>query len=109
MKKLLAAVMAVLGLAQSAEAEPRIMDPGEVLFSMPTIAKDLPPLERLSGPPAADAFAFHEDEWTQNEFLPKAMLPEVRRMLSEFKAFEAQNREGSGWRTYMFARSIARR
>lgn len=99
-KKLLAALMAMFGLAQSVEAgsAPQMMDPKEILFSMPTIASELPPLEPLNGPPDTGAFALHEDDWTQNEFLPKAMLPDVRRMLSELKTFEMQNREGPGWR-----------
>jgi len=109
MKKLLAALMAVLGSAQRAQAGPesQMTDPDEILFSMPTIANDLPPLDPLAGPPATGAFALHEDEWTQIEFLPKVMLPEVRRMLSELKMFEAQNREGHGWRN-IYVRELKR-
>lgn len=101
--------MAVLGFAQSAEAgrAPQMMDPDNILFSTPTIANDLPTLDPLTEPPGAGVFALHEDEWTQSEFLPKAMLPEVRRMLSEFKAFEAQNRAGPGWRN-IYVRELNR-
>jgi hypothetical protein len=75
-----------------------MMDPKDILFSVPTIAKDLPSLDPLREPPAADALVLHEDDWTQTEFLPKAMLPDIRRMLSDLKVFDAQNREGPGWR-----------
>jgi hypothetical protein len=109
MKKFLGALMAVLGFAQTAQAgaESQMVDPDEILFSMPTIANDLPPLDPLAGPPAAGAFALHEDEWTQNEFLPKEMLAEVRRMLGELKTFEVQNREGPGWRN-IYVRDLKR-
>lgn len=109
MKKLLLALKRALGFARNVEAEPAIqmIDPKEVLFSVPTIARDLPPLEPLSAPPAADAFMLHEDDWTQTEFLPLAMLPEIRRILSELKSFDAQNREGSGWRN-LYVREFGR-
>ncbi len=109
MKKLLVALMMALGFARTVGAEPatQVMDPNDILFSMPTIAKDLPPLDPLSEPPAADALTLHEDDWAQAEFLPKAMLPEIRRMLSELKTFEAQNRDGLGWRN-MYVRKFSR-
>ena len=101
MRKLLVALMTMLGFAQSAEAgsAPQMMDPSKILFLMSTIADDLPPLDPLTGPPGAGALELHEDEWTQNEFLPKAMLPEIQRMLSELKVFEAENRAGPGFRS----------
>lgn len=74
---------------------------------MPTIASDLPPLEPITEPPATDAFTLHEDEWAQIEFLPEAMLPEVRRMLIEFKTFEGQNHVGPGWRN-LYIRELKR-
>lgn len=109
MKKVFAALMTVLGFAQSAEAESTstMMDPNSILFSTSTIADDLPPLDPLAVPPAAGAFALHEDDWAQNEFLPKAMLPEIRRILSEIKIFETQNRDGSGWRD-IYVRKLKR-
>jgi len=109
MRKILVALMTMLGFAQSAEAgsAPQMVDPSKILFSGPTIADDLPPLEPLTGPPIVGAFALHEDEWTQNEFLPKAILPEIRRMLSELKAFEAANRAGPGWRN-IYIRKLER-
>lgn len=109
MKKLLGALMMALGFARSVEAEPvtQMVDPNDILFSIPTIAKDLPLLDPLGEPPAAGAFVLHEDDWAQAEFLPKAMVPEIRRMLSELKAFDAQNRDGPGWRN-MYVREFNR-
>lgn len=109
MRKRLVALLAAVGLAGAVKTESatQTMDPKEILFSIPTIAKDLPRLDPLSEPPAADVLVLHEDDWTQTEFLPKAMLPEIRRMLSELKTFEAQNREGSGWRN-LYVREFSR-
>lgn len=103
MKKLLAALMDAFGLVRYEETGTgmQLMDPKDILFSIPTIASDLPPLDPIA------EFTFHEDEWAQIEFLPKAMLPEVCRMLSEFKTFEAQNREDSGWRN-LYVRELKR-
>jgi hypothetical protein len=107
MNKLLATMMAALGLSQSpaSAADVQMIDPSTILFSTPTIANDLPPLEPATRAPGD--LVLHEDEWTQNEFLPKAMLPELRRMLSEFKTFEAKHRTGSGWRE-IYVRKIKR-
>lgn len=109
MKKLLLALLMALGLARTVETESatQMMDPNDILFSTPTIAKDLPLLDPLSEPPAADALTLHEDDWTQAEFLPKAMLPDIRRMLSELKTFDARNRDGPGWRN-MYVREFNR-
>jgi hypothetical protein len=109
MRKLLATLMAAVGFAQSAEAGPatQLVDPDKILFSTPTIANDLPPLDPITGQRPNGVLALHEDEWTQNEFLPEAMLPEVQRMLKEFKTFEAENRVGSGWRN-IYVRELNR-
>lgn len=58
---------------------------------MPTVAADsidyvLPTKESFQGAPQ-----FHEDEWAQLEFFPKARLGEIQKMLKEYKSFEAKN------------------
>jgi len=35
----------------------------------------------------------HEDDWCQVEFFRRSYLPELERILKEYKAFEASNRE----------------
>jgi hypothetical protein len=83
------------------------VDPGALLYSLPTISNDV--AERENGaPPAPGDLTFHEDDWAQVEFFRQDRLPELQRMLAEFKMFERANRvPGSGWRN-IYVRAIAR-
>jgi hypothetical protein len=83
------------------------MDPNSILFSLPTISDDLPPLAPFEGDPCQTDVAFHEDEWSQVEFLPGGQLATVRRMLEAYKPFEVANRVKHGWRK-TFVRKIDR-
>lgn len=77
---------------------PVLVDPGEVLFTLPTLADDTPLVEPLTDAPPRHGLVLHEDDWRQLEFLPAAQLPESQRLLRDFKTFEATHREASGWR-----------
>lgn len=50
---------------------------------------------------------FHEDDWAQVEFFDRARLEEIKAKLTEFKAFEQANRQGSGWKK-LYVRKIDR-
>lgn len=80
------------------------IDPNSILFTVPTISADLAALEP-AGEPHGDAF--HEDDWSQIEFFAKQQLATVRRMLEEYKPFEAANRVKHGWRN-VYVRKIDR-
>ena len=104
MKKILASLLAFLGSSGSVSADqkPQSMDPRRILFSVPTISNDLAPLDKVKTTPSATDFTFHEDDWTQVEFLPRSQLHVVERMLQQYKTFEAANRAQYGWReTYL--------
>jgi hypothetical protein len=100
MKKLLASLLAAIGVASPAHGQPKVqtMDPKAILYSTPTLSNDIAELVPVLAKPGSSDFVFHEDEWSQVEFLPKSQLPEVQRLLKEFKSFEQEHRAQYGWR-----------
>ena len=104
MNKLYDALRGLLGQQPEATAEPAstLADPSAMLFSLPTLAHDAPPIEPLTDAPPCHGLVLHEDDWRQLEFLPHGQLADVQRLLTEFKPFEAAQRETSGWQqTYL--------
>jgi hypothetical protein len=83
------------------------IDPGSIRFSMPTISNDMPPMEAAARAPGSRDLLMHEDEWCQTEFHPQQSVPELQRMLREYKAFEAAHRTPHGW-TKVYVRELAR-
>lgn len=107
MKKFLLSLLAAVGVAAHAEPKTEMIDPNLILYSMPTISGDsieyvIPTEESFEGAPQ-----FHEDEWAQLEFYPRDRLEEIQQKLTEYKLFEARNREASGWKN-IYLRSISR-
>lgn len=109
MKKLIASLMAAIGISSTPHAADRIetIDINKIRYTMPTVAADqikfvVPTKESFAGAPQ-----FHEDEWAQLEFFPKARLPEIQKLLKEYKVFEKANRTQYGW-SKIYARQIAR-
>jgi hypothetical protein len=92
----LALVGALIPMVRDQKVE--TIDPNSILFSVPTISDDLAPLEPVEGEPSQSEFAFHEDDWSQVEFIPKGQLATVHRMLEAYKPFEAANRVNFSWR-----------
>lgn len=107
MRKLLAAASAFFGLASAAQAtDVRMMNPNDILMTIPTMSEDLAALEN-AGPVGDADLVFHEDDWTQVEFYDRARLEEIKAKLSEFKIFEQANRQTHGWKN-LYVRKIAR-
>ena len=105
MKKILASILAVVGLSASAQPKPEMVDVDSIIYSMPTISGDaidfvVPTKESFQGAPE-----FHEDEWRQLEFFPRSQLKAVQSKLKEYKAFEQKNRVSSGWKN-IYVRNI---
>jgi len=87
-----------------------MMDINKIVYSIPTISDDLPELEAARLLPGESPLSFHEDSWSQIEFLTAGYLPELQRMLKEYKSFEQANRlpDGKfGWRK-IYIRKISR-
>jgi hypothetical protein len=83
------------------------VDRKSILFSLPTISGDLPRLEPVERELRESDCAFHEDDWSQVEFVANGQLAMVQRVLKEYKPFEAANRTEYGWRR-IYARKIDR-
>src|SRR3954452_13058218 len=60
-----------------------MMDPKEILFSLPTLVDALPPIVAES---VTDAYSLHEDDWRQREFVATSFRPEIA---SEFDMIRA--------------------
>lgn len=109
MKRIFASLLAAIGATSAPQAATKVetVDINSIRYTMPTVAADsvefvLPTKESFRGAPQ-----FHEDEWAQLEFFPKSRLPEVQKMLKEFKSFERANRTQYGWNK-IYARKISR-
>jgi hypothetical protein len=100
MRTLLTSLLALVGVTSPAQAQqrPGKLDLSAILYTTPTLSSDIAALEPISGQPKAGELIFHEDEWSQVEFLPKSQLGEVQRLLKEYKPFEQANRAAHGWR-----------
>lgn len=109
MKKLLASLLALAGAAGTAQPEQKVqtIDSKSILFTTPTLSNDIASLEPVSHQPSSADFVFHEDEWSQVEFFPKAQLGQVQHLLKEFKSFEQAHRAQHGWRQ-VYVRKIQR-
>ena len=83
------------------------VDPNTILYSLPTISSDLPPLEAPSEEPSGSDMFIEEDMWSQIEFFAGDKLDGIRHMLAEYGGFERSNREDAGWRQ-IYVRKIAR-
>jgi hypothetical protein len=101
-------LLGLFGLSKTAVAQDEVtmIDPRTILFSIPTISNDAPPLDRFTGEPSESDVVFHEDEWRQLEFFAPSRLSEVQQALRELKAFANENRVQSGWRR-IYTRNIA--
>ena len=82
-------------------------DPQSILYSLPTISSDLPPLETLTEEPSGADIFIEEDMWSQIEFFSVDRLDGIRHMLAEYSGFERTNRTDAGWRQ-IYVRKIAR-
>lgn len=100
MKHLFAKLLSVVGISRpdGKGQEVQTLDPSKILFSVPTIADDLGPVEKVDLPLPDNTFTLHEDDWCLVEFHSATHLHELKRMLTEYKAFEAKNRTSSGWK-----------
>lgn len=109
MKRLFALIRSVVGFSRldAKGQDSQTIDPNKILFTIPTLSDDLAPVEQVQLPIPDSAFTMHEDDWCQVEFFPKARLPQLHRMLKEYKSFERINRSSFGWKN-VYVRRIER-
>jgi hypothetical protein len=110
MKKLLASALALVGLSTAAQNRLTVqtVDPKSINFTTPTLSNELAELEPFGSQPSQDDLVFHEDEWAQVQFLRADQLPDIKKILSEFKAFELAHRIKYGW-TDVYIRRLPRK
>jgi hypothetical protein len=83
----------------AAHGRVELIDPRELLFSLPTIHGGLPPVESEPGLGAKrDAALLNEDDWRQEEFVAAASIPYVERALGEIRSHRAAHAVGLGFR-----------
>ncbi len=109
MKKMLSSLLSRLGLAKTSRSDEQVqwIDPSKLIYSISTISNDLPPLEPLTDQPASTDFVVYEDNWSQIEFFPRTRLDEIKAMLRDYMAHEAEHRLELGWRQ-VYVRKIPR-
>lgn len=109
MKGVFDKLLSAVGLSRSVAngQDIQTIDPSKILYTVPTISDDLAPLEKVELPLASSALVLHEDDWCQVEFFTAARLPELKRTLTEYKAFEARSRTSSAWKN-VYVRRIER-
>jgi hypothetical protein len=73
-----------------------MLDPKDLLFSLPTLSDGLPDGEKPERLPP-DAYHLHEDDWRQVEFIGVRQADEVDAELKELRTFVAQHRKGYGF------------
>lgn len=86
-------------LGKNRAQETRLLDPKDVLFSLPTLCEVPPPYATKTTKPPKDSIELHEDDWRQIEFVAATNLRELERTLSELEFFKkAHEVEGCGWK-----------
>ena len=84
MKKLFAALAALIGLQGSAAQEVKMVDPKTLLFSMATISDELPALDPVRKAKSGD-LVLHEDDWRQFEVVSRAYAPLVNAEVADIQ------------------------
>ena len=82
--------------AAKEEAPVAMVDPRDLLFSLPTLADALPVGEKAEAIPA-DALHLHEDDWRQVEFVGLTQQDEVEAELGQLRSFIGEHRKGIGF------------
>lgn len=59
------------------------IDPNELLYSLPTLEDALPPMRE---PDSRPAYAIHEDDWRQREFVSRQFAGEIELEFSEIRS-----------------------
>jgi hypothetical protein len=107
MKKLLTSLFVWQDSAARQERIEPVFESDAGVFSIPTLSSDVAELESVASLKSSDDFQFHEDEWSQVEFLPASQFEHVRHILTEYVHFEQEQRTDSGWRE-AYIRQLAR-
>lgn len=85
--------------ATKAGGEVRMIDPKELLFAIPTLHDDIPPVDTtVSFSEEPHAALMHEDDWRQDEFVPVAARAFVMETLGRLQSHRTVHARGLGFR-----------
>src|SRR5690242_10699866 len=70
-----------------------MMDPRQLLFSLPTISNELPACETVQAP---GALVLHEDDWRQIELVTHACRKEIAACIAQIERIYREHRKPSG-------------
>jgi hypothetical protein len=85
--------------ATKAGGEVRMIDPKELLFAIPTLHDDIPPVDTTASfSEEPHAALMHEDDWRQDEFIPVAARAFVTETLGRLQSHRAVHARGVGFR-----------
>jgi hypothetical protein len=73
----------------------RMLDPKEILFSLPTLCDPAPEVEASSAP--SGTRRLHEDDWRQIEFVSASNRDHIQSELAALASFKRQHQKGAGW------------
>jgi hypothetical protein len=77
---------------------PALIDPGELLYSLPTIVDAIPGVVEGSSKLGLRVLELHEDDWRQVELVAVAQQPALERALAAIRRIHDEQRVGVGFR-----------
>lgn len=72
------------------------MDPAKILFSLPSICDQIPPLGIV--PLSGNDYVLHEDDWRQLEFVSQQFAQETTEEIEAIRQIHEQHAAEYGWR-----------
>lgn len=83
-----------------------MIDPADLLFSLPTIDDSLPPPRQASADEADRLFIMHEDDWRQREFVHMDQQAQIEECLAAIRRIYAEFAESIGFRKLHVRREV---
>lgn len=81
-----------------------VMDPSRILFSLPTLENTQP--ESQPHPLAAQAYAIHEDDWRQLEFVAQSYSVQVDEECGQIRTVRAESADTPGFKRIHLRQAI---
>ncbi|WPB81137.1 hypothetical protein KYC5002_18645 [Archangium violaceum] len=79
------------------EVEYTTVDPRELLYSLPSISDELPPIAEGSTKLGRNVLELREDDWRQVEFVALALQPAITTVFAAIKRIYTEHRKGYGF------------
>ncbi len=79
------------------EVETTMVDPSELLYSLPSISEELPPIAEGSTKLGRNVLELREDDWRQVEFVALALQPAITLVFASIERIYTEHRKGHGF------------